>query len=60
MKYFGKEYGKNNFPRRAYILLAFFTIALSLIGNIFEYFTCQFGILLSGDLNALNEIVTNM
>ncbi|KAI1712835.1 solute carrier family 12 domain-containing protein [Ditylenchus destructor] len=44
MKYFGKEYGKNNFPRRAYILLAFFTIALSLIG----------------DLNALNEIVTNM
>uniref|UniRef100_A0A915DS04 Uncharacterized protein n=1 Tax=Ditylenchus dipsaci TaxID=166011 RepID=A0A915DS04_9BILA len=44
MKYFAKEYGKNNTPRRAYVLLAFFTMGLTLIG----------------DLNVLNEIVTNM
>lgn len=33
MNYFAKEYGKNKTPRRAYVLLAFFTMALTLIGN---------------------------
>ncbi|KAI1700031.1 solute carrier family 12 domain-containing protein [Ditylenchus destructor] len=44
LRYFAKEYGKHNFPRRAWLLLAFFTIVLSLIG----------------DLDAISNIVTNM
>lgn len=35
MKYFAKEYGKSKTPRRAYFLLAFFTMALTLIGKYF-------------------------
>ena len=44
MKYFAKEYGPSKEPRRAYVFFAFLTMVLCLIG----------------DLNSLNEIVTNL
>lgn len=44
MKYFEKEYGPNKEPRRAYVFFAILTMALCL----------------TGDLNALNFIVTNL
>uniref|UniRef100_A0A914QJ12 Uncharacterized protein n=1 Tax=Panagrolaimus davidi TaxID=227884 RepID=A0A914QJ12_9BILA len=43
-KFFAKEYGPNKEPRRAYVFFAILTMALCLIG----------------DLNSLNEIVTNL
>uniref|UniRef100_A0A7E4V844 AA_permease domain-containing protein n=1 Tax=Panagrellus redivivus TaxID=6233 RepID=A0A7E4V844_PANRE len=44
MKYFAKEYGPNKEPRRAYVFFAILTMGLCLVG----------------DLNAVNEIVTNL
>ncbi|KAK0427092.1 hypothetical protein QR680_010060 [Steinernema hermaphroditum] len=43
-KYFGKDNGPNNLPRRAYIFMSFLTMVLVLIG----------------DLNIINDIVSNL
>jgi Amino acid permease len=68
MKVFAKEYGRDKEPRRAYIFLAIVTLALTLVGKRYDYSTSIHPNRAptypprtnSGNLNMLNEIVTNL
>lgn len=40
MRYFAKEFGRNRFPRRAYVFLAMLTMLLTLIGKTRRRYFC--------------------